>query len=291
MSLNSDSPHELRISLGGSARRAGLNLGGAWKRFARADSRPVPPWLRLGRLGGVELAALGLSAVLAAMVFLDAPLVHWARGLDPMLVLSFEAVTALGKSDWSLVPLGILAVALAGANGPGLRPRLRGALAAWTELLAYIVLVVAGSGLAVATLKWLIGRARPLHFDALGAFGFSPAAGHASFASFPSGHATTIFALAAALALLAPKLRHAAFALAFWVALSRVAIGAHYASDATAGALLALGFALWARSLFARKGLLFRVDAQGRYGLRAPRLLAEGRGLAVAALRGSIRHR
>ena len=288
MSVGSDSMPPARVAL--LVRRAGLNLGGAWTRFARADRRPVPPWLRLGRLGGVELAALGLSAVLAAMVFLDAPLVHWARGLDRALVFSFEAVTTLGKSDWSLGPLGLLLLALAGANGPGLGPRLRGALAAWSELLAYIVLTVAGSGLAVAVLKWLIGRARPLHFDALGAFGFSPAAGQAGFASFPSGHATTIFALAAALALLAPKFRAMAFAVAFWVALSRVAIGAHYASDATAGALFALGFALWARSLFARKGLLFRIDVQGRYGLRAPLLLAEGRRLAAAALCRSSRH-
>jgi undecaprenyl-diphosphatase len=57
-------------------------------------------------------------------------------------------------------------------------------------------------------------------------------------ASFPSGHATTAFGAAAALAVLAPSLRWWALAGAAIVAYSRVHLGVHYVSDVVGGAVI-----------------------------------------------------
>ena len=69
--------------------------------------------------------------------------------------------------------------------------------------------------------------------------------------SFPSGHATTSFAAAAAVAILVPRLRVPAFALAALVGFSRVYLGVHYTLDVLCGAvlgtLIGVGIALAAR--------------------------------------------
>ena len=91
---------------------------------------------------------------------------------------------------------------------------------------------VAAAGLAVTIFKELFDRARPpvAGIDAVGAI---PAS-----ASFPSGHSATAFAAAVAVGLFYPKLRPPLLALAAVVALSRVYLGVHYASDVVAGSLL-----------------------------------------------------
>ena len=56
--------------------------------------------------------------------------------------------------------------------------------------------------------------------------------------SFPSGHAATAFAAATALAVLCPKLRPWALALAGAVALSRIYLRVHFPLDVLAGGLI-----------------------------------------------------
>lgn len=65
---------------------------------------------------------------------------------------------------------------------------------------------------------------------------------HDSLHSFPSGHATTAFALAAALALLYPRGRAVFFTVAAMVAVQRVFAKAHFFSDVIVGATI--GFVL-----------------------------------------------
>jgi membrane-associated phospholipid phosphatase len=91
---------------------------------------------------------------------------------------------------------------------------------------------VGAAGLLVTVLKELFDRARP-PAAGVDAVGVIPAS-----ASFPSGHATTAFAAAVAVGLFYPRLRRPLLALAAVVALSRVYLGVHYASDVVAGSLL-----------------------------------------------------
>src|SRR5262245_26045223 len=105
--------------------------------------------------------------------------------------------------------------------------------------------LAAALALAVAhgiTLLW--DRPRPYLGHPNDAHLFIPAS---SDSSFPSDHATAAFAIAVSLFLRSTRIGLLAIAMAAALALSRVAVGAHYPSDVVAGALLgaAAALALW----------------------------------------------
>ena len=100
----------------------------------------------------------------------------------------------------------------------------------------YLVLV----GLITQLLKHIIGRPRPNYVDVNSDTGFNFFSTDASFHSFPSGHSSTIFAIALILSLMLPGLRVFFFLFAFIVAISRVVVGAHFTTDILAGGLLAI---------------------------------------------------
>ena len=108
----------------------------------------------------------------------------------------------------------------------------------WTPPLAGAALLAAA--LLSAALKDLVGRVRPSLADptltALIAVPSDP--------SFPSGHATSAFAAAGVVAALHPRLRTPALVLATLIALSRVYLGVHFASDILAGAALGLSISV-----------------------------------------------
>ena len=91
---------------------------------------------------------------------------------------------------------------------------------------------VAAAGLLVTLFKELFDRSRP-PVSGIDAVGVIPAS-----ASFPSGHAATAFAAAVAVGMFYPRLRRPLLALAAVVALSRVYLGVHYATDVLAGSAL-----------------------------------------------------
>ena len=88
-------------------------------------------------------------------------------------------------------------------------------------------------------LKALVDRSRPPE-----AIGFEALVGVPGSPSFPSGHAMTAFAVAGAVALLAPRLRAPVLALAALIAFSRVYLGVHFWIDVLAGAALGLAVGL-----------------------------------------------
>ncbi len=100
----------------------------------------------------------------------------------------------------------------------------------------YIFLV----GLVTQALKHIIGRSRPNHMDFEKVFNFNFFSIDSSFHSFPSGHSSTIIALALILGLLIPGLKIFFLLLGLVVSLSRVVVGAHFTSDIIAGALVAI---------------------------------------------------
>ncbi len=88
-------------------------------------------------------------------------------------------------------------------------------------------------------LKAIVDRSRPPE-----AIGFEALVGVPGSPSFPSGHAMTAFAVAGAVALLAPRLRWPVLGLAALIAFSRVYLGVHFWIDVLAGAALGLAIGL-----------------------------------------------
>lgn len=99
----------------------------------------------------------------------------------------------------------------------------------------------------VIQIKHLIGRARPkLGFDT---FFAGPSLSYL-YSSFPSGHTTFAFMLAAVFSHYYPKYRYLFYTLATWVGFERVEDFAHFPSDVLAGAVL---------GIFIGKFVLFKV--------------------------------
>jgi membrane-associated phospholipid phosphatase len=103
-----------------------------------------------------------------------------------------------------------------------------------------------------AVIKDLVDRHRPplsMDLEALVGLPGSP--------SFPSGHAMSAFAVAAAIAVLAPRTRWAVLGVAAVIGFSRVYLGVHYWIDVLAGAALGIaigvGTAMVARRAFAAR--------------------------------------
>ncbi len=100
----------------------------------------------------------------------------------------------------------------------------------------YLVLV----GLITQIFKHIIGRPRPNHVDFDVGTSFNFFSTDASFHSFPSGHSSTIFAVALILSLIIPSLRLFFLLFGLVIALSRVVVGAHFTTDIVAGGLVAI---------------------------------------------------
>jgi membrane-associated phospholipid phosphatase len=117
--------------------------------------------------------------------------------------------------------------------------------------LAATVSFFVASGLN-ALIKELVDRSRPpqsMDLEPLVALPATP--------SFPSGHAMSAFAVAAAIAVLAPRARWAVLGVAAAIAFSRVYLGVHFWIDVLAGAALGIavgvGMAVLARRAFAAR--------------------------------------
>jgi membrane-associated phospholipid phosphatase len=107
----------------------------------------------------------------------------------------------------------------------------------WFPMTALMALLVGAlADLLAIGLKETFDRARPPEGEALSALPSSP--------SFPSGHATMSFALAAFLSAVHPRLRVPLYGLAAAIAVSRAYLGVHYWLDVTAGAALGTAFGL-----------------------------------------------
>lgn len=220
---------------------------------------------RIRPAGGRALACYvaGVAClVLMALLFADRPVGayrgQWPDGLRTLA----RTITDIGESFWYLVPSGLFILGALMIDWRALAGRARWRMANGFALAAYVFLTVAASGLLATTLKRVIGRARPKHFDDQGILSFDSFATDASFASFPSGHATTCGALAGIVALVFPALRVPAILIGMALASTRVFVGAHYPSDVIAGFAFGLWFAWLVALAFAGRGIMF-VAASG----------------------------
>jgi len=201
-----------------------------------------------------------LIVIVAAVIAVAAPADHFvsafAQGWPDPFATFFARITDLGLSDWILIPSLVLllvsgGLALAMRRGP-VMPRL--ALLQMTSIWAFIFIGVGLPGLVSNLIKRLIGRARPVVFDADGPFAFHSFANNWQFESFPSGHATTSFAFAMVVAFINPKWFWPAIVVAILIGVSRVAVGMHYPTDVVGGMVLGVLGAYLVRLFFASRG-------------------------------------
>lgn len=191
--------------------------------------------------------AAALSTAIAA-IWLDRSAALWFQAQGDRSMQVFRTLSLPGDSVWYLVGGGIgapLAYLFARrAAGPAREHLLR-----LTGRLALLFIAVGATGLAADLVKILVGRARPKHLFGDGLMALSPGSLSASWWSFPSGHATTIGAVAVTLVLLLPRFAWLWIALALVVAVGRIGATAHFVSDTIAGLWLgAIGATLvsWA---------------------------------------------
>jgi undecaprenyl-diphosphatase len=226
---------------------------------------------RLSDLTVFEQVALALSFLFFGMLLIDPFVLERAREIPPEIRSLFKAITHIGRSNWMLIPTGVLialALVLRQRHG-GFKNSAGYGLIAST--IGFVFVSVGGAGLIANLTKNILGRARPKLHDLVGPLDFQLFAFDPDFASFPSGHATNIFAFATVIAILWPKGRVLLYTLAVWIAASRVIIGEHYFMDVLAGAILGTAFPYFVRERFAARRWLFERTPNGGYRLRGHR--------------------
>lgn len=246
-------------------RNGNANLATSLHLLGRRNRRPasVAPLPKIGHrvqdMLAYAMLTMGLSVIL-----LDVGSYNWINGLPGSYYVFFWTFTDLGQAHWWLVPSGLIGLFVLTLDWSRLTRRLTEALHLLFLQVAYIFLVVAVSGIISVVLKWSLGRARPKLSPTSGPTHFDLFAFDSDFTSFPSGHATTVGAIAVALALLIPSWARMIFVLAFWLSASRIMVSAHYPSDVIGGTLLGAAISWYAARYLAGRRLLFSCDQNDR---------------------------
>lgn len=107
----------------------------------------------------------------------------------------------------------------------------------------YVFCSVLAASVVGKILKILIGRARPIFYEALDMTGFFPLSTEWAFNSMPSGHTFASFAGLVMIGLLAPKVKWFTWTLAIIIGASRVFYGAHWPTDVIMGAFIGMAIA------------------------------------------------
>jgi undecaprenyl-diphosphatase len=207
--------------------------------------------------------AAGIGAlVIALMYWLDATEIRLMPPRGTASLWPVRILTDFGKSAYVLSVLaGIsLAVLIVSAAARGTARSLLLGLGTRLQFLFFAVLAPALLG---ELIKWMVGRGRPFVGGEANAFNFSHFAGTEAYASFPSGHAITAFALAFAVAALWPRARAVMLVYAIVIAATRLVLLAHHPSDVVAGALIGVIGAMFVRYWFAARRLGFAITRDG----------------------------
>lgn len=198
-----------------------------------------PSWLLAlaARLAPLASSCTALVIAFFGLLQFDLPIVRYLRAFTthqagealtvPWMALTSHAGDWIGYG-WRLAAVSVLLLAIGWSCA---KPNFK--LAGIESLLAHAIAALLSNGL-----KHLLGRPRP-KFVHSGEWQFTP-----SFASgldsFPSGHTTASFAVAAVLAKRFPAFAPLCFGIAAFVGVSRVIRGSHFPTDVLGGAVLGI---------------------------------------------------
>ncbi|MEH2527794.1 MULTISPECIES: phosphatase PAP2 family protein [unclassified Bradyrhizobium] len=209
-------------------------------------------WISAGLGAAIVVLMYALDAwEIAQMPKRGTPSLWWVRIL-----------TDFGKDEYVLAALAGLLILVA-IISPALGGIRRSLLLGLGTRLQFMFLAVAVPALVTEVLKWIVGRGRPFVGGEADAFNFSHFAGNPAYYSFPSGHATTAFALAFAVSAIWPKARVTMAVYALIIAATRLVLVAHHPSDVVAGALVGIIGAMFVRYWFAARRLGFAIQSDG----------------------------
>ncbi|TYL79838.1 phosphatase PAP2 family protein [Bradyrhizobium cytisi] len=208
------------------------------------------------------LSAAGAALIIVLMVAFDGTEIQLMPARGTPALWPIRILTDFGQDEYVLSVLGVALVVVA-LVGAGLHGARRVLLLGLGTRLQFLFLSVALSVFAGEILKYLIGRGRPFVGGKADPFNFIPFEGTGAYASLPSGHAITAFALAFAVSALWPRLRVFMFTYAVVIILTRLVLLAHHPSDVTAGALVGMVGAMAVRYWFAARRLAFAIRADG----------------------------
>src|ERR1700687_4665126 len=208
------------------------------------------------------LATILGAAIVALMYVLDTTEIGLMPPRGTASLWPVRILTDFGKSTYVLWLLAGMLAALA-----LMTPRWRGTSPALFlglgTRLAFVFFAVLVPVLAGEVIKWIVGRGRPFVGGEANAFNFAHFAGTEAYASLPSGHAVTSFALAFAVSAVWPQARAAMIVYAILIAISRLVLLAPHPSDGVAGALIGVIGAMLVRYWFAARRLGFAIRRDG----------------------------
>ena len=223
-------------------------------RRAEAARRLTRDVLVLVVIGGVAIVALMYWAD-AAEIGLMPP--RRTPGLWPVRIL-----TDFGKAALVLWGLAAMLAAVA-LIAPGLRGTSKSLLLSFGVRLQFLFFAVLVPVLSGEVIKWIVGRGRPFVGGKANALNFVHFAGTEAYASFPSAHAVTAFALTFAVGAVWSRARVPMIIYAVLIAGSRLVLLAHHPSDVVAGALIGVVGAMGVRYWFSVRRLGFAIRRDG----------------------------
>jgi membrane-associated phospholipid phosphatase len=228
---------------------------------AESHSRRAEAARRAARHGLLLTAIVG-AVVIALMYALDAREIGL---MPPRGTASLWPVRILTDFGRAAFVLWLLAAALfiVAIVAPRVQGTSRSLLIGLATRLQFVFLAVLVPLFAGEIIKWIVGRGRPFVGGEANAFNFVHFAGTEAYASFPSAHAITAFALAFAVSAVWPRARVAMMVYAVLIALSRLVLLAHHPSDVVAGALIGVIGAMFVRYWFAARRLGFGIHSGG----------------------------
>jgi undecaprenyl-diphosphatase len=207
------------------------------------------------------VAILG-AAIISLMYALDVAEIGLMPPRGTLSLWPVRILTDFGKSAYVLWLLAGMLFAVA-IIFPRLRATSRSLLLNFGTRLQFLFFAVLVPVLSGEVIKWVVGRGRPFVGGEANAFNFAHFAGTEAYASFPSGHAITSFALAFAVSAVWAQARVPMIVYAVLIATSRLVLLAHHPSDVVAGALIGVVGAMLVRYWFAARRLGFAIRRDG----------------------------